>query len=356
MSRSVDRWRFVQRNSNLASFLNDALNRLQSDTCGYLTGFLLRIFRPISSDLIFHRSNLCLNSHWHLKQPKLSVPTSGTTTAALSSKAIPPNSACTGASSHLIRDSFKICDIFLNPWSPLGPAGCPTRIIELPDSSEDVTHLLSALYNRSVSLLFDRESLPFPFIAALIRLGRKYDFENLFRAALKRLSYENPTTLEGYQSLKIDHDDKMRYVPTQTDASPTLTFDTITLPARENCLFTILPYAYLRALFCNEETIFRGIRQANSPPVTLHPSNQQILILASAMGLRDLELPHFESPGGVHRRHSLQDVEVRHVESLHEVSCGSRLFSHDHNNPGALYPLWSVPRATRSRRAEEVVG
>ncbi|KAJ7620551.1 hypothetical protein DFH06DRAFT_1341682 [Mycena polygramma] len=139
---------------------------------------------------------------------ELSVPTFGTTTAASSFKPRPPNSACTGASCHFHSGFFQDLRDFPQPLDQPSIEGCP--IIELPDSTQDFTHVLNALYN---PLLFDQGGLPFPFIAAIIRLGRKYDFENLFRAALKRLSYENPTTFEGHHHLKLD--DRMRYSPTQ---------------------------------------------------------------------------------------------------------------------------------------------
>ncbi|KAJ7165050.1 hypothetical protein C8R46DRAFT_303559 [Mycena filopes] len=80
--------------------------------------------------------------------------------------------------------------------------GCP--VVELHDSAADVKHLLSALYS---PLLFSETILPFPFIAAIIRLSKKYAFENLLVAAVKRLTDENPTTLEKYESMVPETED-----------------------------------------------------------------------------------------------------------------------------------------------------
>ncbi|KAJ7169137.1 hypothetical protein C8R43DRAFT_945096 [Mycena crocata] len=77
--------------------------------------------------------------------------------------------------------------------------GCP--VIELPDTIVDVEYLLMTLYTPALtwaSTFLSEESLPFPAIAALICLGRKYDFKDLLDSAIKRLTFENPTTLKEY--------------------------------------------------------------------------------------------------------------------------------------------------------------
>jgi hypothetical protein len=97
--------------------------------------------------------------------------------------------------------------------------------------------------NNISRLIFSKESLPFPFIAAIVRLGRKYEFRNLLAAAVQRLTHENPTTLEAYTRLIAS---RMSYKATKIEHDPALIFDTIAL-ARENDLSAVLPCAYLRA-------------------------------------------------------------------------------------------------------------
>ncbi|KAJ7682913.1 hypothetical protein B0H17DRAFT_1333540 [Mycena rosella] len=165
------------------------------------------------------------------------------------------------------------------PQPPDQPSieGCP--VIQLTDSSTDLKHLLNALYD---PLVFKEKGLAFEFIAAVVRLGRKYDFKDLFAAAVERLTHENPTTLEAYdQLISIDGPDSFIYKPTQILAHSSLVFDTITL-ARENQLFAVLPCAYIRALLFNDqEQILDGISSSIrvGPPVKLPFMDQRVCIL-----------------------------------------------------------------------------
>ncbi|KAF8135893.1 hypothetical protein K438DRAFT_754940 [Mycena galopus ATCC 62051] len=105
-----------------------------------------------------------------------------TTMAALLSKWSPRYSASTGPFSVCIRPFSR----YARP-QPVGlpsSEGCP--VVELDDSLEDVKHLLDVLYNPHI---FNQEKLSFPFIAALVRLGRKYDFKNLLEAAVQPTSF-----------------------------------------------------------------------------------------------------------------------------------------------------------------------
>ncbi|KAF7338115.1 BTB domain-containing protein [Mycena venus] len=154
--------------------------------------------------------------------------------------------------------------------------GCP--VVELHDSSTDVKYLLKALYD---PLLFSKESLHFALIAAIVRPGRKYDFKNLLAAAVQRLTHENPTSLEKYESSYHIANNQIIYSPKQIHDGGCLTFDTITL-AWENNLFAILPCAYFRAVFFyDQETILDGIPRDNGLPATLSAQDQRLCILGS---------------------------------------------------------------------------
>jgi hypothetical protein len=89
--------------------------------------------------------------------------------------------------------------------------------------------------------------LPFAVVAALIRLGRKYDFRDLLDTAVERLMFENPTTLEGYDALIID-DDSDTHQTTRISEQPGILYDMLTL-ARENNIESALPCAYYRAIY-----------------------------------------------------------------------------------------------------------
>jgi hypothetical protein len=85
-------------------------------------------------------------------------------------------------------------------------------------------------------------ALPLPAIAALIRLGRKYDFRNLLEAAVSRLTFENPTTLKEYDALLPEIG---KYATTRIVQYPGVFFDMVSL-ARENDILSVLPAAYYR--------------------------------------------------------------------------------------------------------------
>ncbi|KAJ7145835.1 hypothetical protein C8R44DRAFT_972818 [Mycena epipterygia] len=131
------------------------------------------------------------------------------------------------------------------PQPPDQPSieGCP--VIELSDTFIDIEHLLKVLYD---PLIFSQESLPFPLIAAIVRMGRKYDFKNLLTAAVERLAYENPTTLEEADRLIcVGQGGENSYSSTRIISYHGILFDTVTL-ARENNLFAILAAAYFRVV------------------------------------------------------------------------------------------------------------
>ncbi|KII87445.1 hypothetical protein PLICRDRAFT_142726, partial [Plicaturopsis crispa FD-325 SS-3] len=74
--------------------------------------------------------------------------------------------------------------------------GCP--LVHLSDSAQDLTYVLTAFYDRK---FFDlREPQPFPVIAAMLRLGKKYELEYFYTEALSRVASECPTSLERWDA------------------------------------------------------------------------------------------------------------------------------------------------------------
>ncbi|KAJ7094266.1 hypothetical protein C8R44DRAFT_718388 [Mycena epipterygia] len=166
------------------------------------------------------------------------------------------------------------------PQPPEQPSveGCP--VVELSDSVEDVNNLLKALYNPSVFVLLSAgsdQALPLPVIASHVRLGRKYDFKDILRTIVERLTYENPTTLEEYDALRAS---RPSYSPTRiVYSSDGYYFDIISL-ARENNLLSVLPCAYFRALITSSPAlIFDGIPRSDGTIATLFPIDQRACIL-----------------------------------------------------------------------------
>jgi hypothetical protein len=88
------------------------------------------------------------------------------------------------------------------------------------------------------------KALPFPLVAALIRLGRKYDFCDLRNTVMERFTYENPTTVRGYIALL---DGNGKYKTTRILNYPGVIYDMLTV-ARENNIQSCLPCAYYRAV------------------------------------------------------------------------------------------------------------
>lgn len=84
-----------------------------------------------------------------------------------------------------------------------------------------------------------RQVLPFPVVAAMLRLGKKYEFDHLRDEALLRLTSEFPTTLEEWDALP----DHFTHIVDRKG----LLFDIISL-AIECRVQSILPAAYVLAV------------------------------------------------------------------------------------------------------------
>ncbi|KAJ7928422.1 hypothetical protein B0H13DRAFT_982159 [Mycena leptocephala] len=153
--------------------------------------------------------------------------------------------------------------------------GCP--IVELQDAAFDVEHLLKALYDPTFLL---EKALPLPIVAALIRLGRKYNFQRLLDSAVERLTFENPSTLEEFDALNSEPLG-MTYGPSRIVSYPGLLFDVLTL-GRENDILSILPCAYYRLLEGDYSLaqLFDGVKRRDGTTASLAPIDLRRCILA----------------------------------------------------------------------------
>lgn len=70
--------------------------------------------------------------------------------------------------------------------------GCP--VMQLPgDLAVDMQHALAILYDQS----YRRGAIPFDIVAAMIRIGRKYEIDRLRSEGLARLQIELPSEVDG---------------------------------------------------------------------------------------------------------------------------------------------------------------
>ncbi|KAK7025086.1 BTB domain-containing protein [Favolaschia claudopus] len=141
------------------------------------------------------------------------------------------------------------------PQPPEQPSveGCP--VVELQDDEEDLKFLLKALYTPT---FLGKQKIPFSAVAALVRLGRKYEFQDLYDSAVGRLTASLPATLEEYDALKPYPDRWSTF-----DSYRGIHFDVIAL-ATEHDLFKVLPCAYVEmACFYITAALFDEIQNRN---------------------------------------------------------------------------------------------
>ncbi|KAJ7809055.1 hypothetical protein B0H14DRAFT_2867809 [Mycena olivaceomarginata] len=113
--------------------------------------------------------------------------------------------------------------------------GCP--VVELPDDPQDIEYLLKALYSTTFHC---QKTLPLAVVGAFIRLGRKYDFKDLFDSAVGRLTSQWPMTLAEYDTRAGG----------SIASYPGWRCDVIAL-ASENNIMSILPHVYYRLVRSN---------------------------------------------------------------------------------------------------------
>ncbi|KAF8216763.1 hypothetical protein K438DRAFT_1658225 [Mycena galopus ATCC 62051] len=156
------------------------------------------------------------------------------------------------------------------PQPPDQPSvdGCP--VVEIFDDPVDVEYLLKALY---VPTFLGQEKLSIAAVGALIRLGRKYDFKDIFDSAVARLMAECPTTLDEF--------DRLPSLAMKTMvACPTAYFDLVAI-ASENNILSALPCAYycLVEMFSMNQ-LFDGIVKEDGKLASLSPVDLRRCLVA----------------------------------------------------------------------------
>ncbi|KAF7973181.1 hypothetical protein HWV62_15877 [Athelia sp. TMB] len=111
--------------------------------------------------------------------------------------------------------------------------GC--AVVHLTDSVSDVTFVLEALFQR-------KKPLAIEIVVAFVRMGNKYQIDDILNNALRRIYYEFPDTLQ-------DYDDTEDW--STIECSATVNIDVVNL-AREQNLLSVLPIA----LYCHHNSGF----------------------------------------------------------------------------------------------------
>ncbi|KAJ7642779.1 hypothetical protein DFH06DRAFT_1477492 [Mycena polygramma] len=178
----------------------------------------------------------------------------------------------------VLANSSFFRDMQALPQPPEQPTveGCP--IVELHDLYEDVNHLLTVLYDPTI--LFQKV-LPLAVVAALLRLGRKYDFRKILDAAVQLVMYDNPTTLEDYLKHTTMH-------VTNCNALEMLTL------VRENNIMSAQPCAYYEVVRgCEQSQLFDGVPRDDGTLAFLAPNDLRQCNLSRERIIAKQMLPGF---------------------------------------------------------------
>ncbi|KAF9527288.1 hypothetical protein CPB83DRAFT_768595 [Crepidotus variabilis] len=156
--------------------------------------------------------------------------------------------------------------------------GCP--FIPLDDSEEEVTYMLSALYEKNPR----PRPAPFSLFAALLRLGIKYDVKCLRNEAIDILESALPTTLEKYQKLNTKTNGIIDY-------SSNVLMDVIDL-VTETSVLSCLPAAYL-ILSEDIDSIMYGATREDDTAVVLDEGAKNAIICGRNKLLKDAPFKAF---------------------------------------------------------------
>ncbi|KAJ7634517.1 hypothetical protein FB45DRAFT_1141583 [Roridomyces roridus] len=164
----------------------------------------------------------------------------------------------------LATQSPVFADMFAVPQPPNEPTveGCPVVTLS-GDSAKDWELLLGVLYEP----FKDKVARSFDEIAAMLRLGRKYEIHTAEANALERIRFEYPAEFNTWD----DSSDSL----TQIEEYEGLVFDLLSL-AHEYGINSSVPtiaYEYV------QDKIFTGIERPDKSLSTLSPELKQIMAL-----------------------------------------------------------------------------
>ncbi|KAF6759164.1 hypothetical protein DFP72DRAFT_885839 [Ephemerocybe angulata] len=142
------------------------------------------------------------------------------------------------------KHSVVFSDLFEMPHVNDEPTvdGCP--IVELHDSAEDIKHMALRLYGDKDHTGGD--ALPMAVVAAMVRMGRKYDIEHIKNEGLNHLKKTFPAELSSWDHNYENAPPSIKCKPGQGDLE--IALEAIKL-AHECDVKTILPACYLTVCY-----------------------------------------------------------------------------------------------------------
>ncbi|KDR69944.1 hypothetical protein GALMADRAFT_255256 [Galerina marginata CBS 339.88] len=167
------------------------------------------------------------------------------------------------------RHSNVFQDVFSVPHSG-GPRseGCP--ILNLADRPEDWQNVLITLYDGSLKAYKSVDNMTFSMAESLLRLGKKYEFDNLYGLAIEYFQATRPRTLDLWQKKYIGQD--------RPNSTTFHDFDLVNLLV-DSGITSLLPTSLYACLECYDlEEILRGSTRLDGTPVHLSLNTQITLV------------------------------------------------------------------------------
>ncbi|KAF7315142.1 BTB domain-containing protein [Mycena indigotica] len=174
--------------------------------------------------------------------------------------------------SPIFKDMFEIS----RPDSD-GPMvdGCP--VVELADNPKDVENILRAFYNPTLLL---QPQLEFSLVAALIRLGRKYVMEEMWKVGVDILTSEFPNTLAGFDVIIKAQPQSKRIKWTRASRRDCLRL------AKETDIQTVLPCLYYLNFLAYKDYSKNGTARLDETSALSCLTELQTFIVATERALR----------------------------------------------------------------------
>ncbi|KDR69963.1 hypothetical protein GALMADRAFT_255290 [Galerina marginata CBS 339.88] len=170
-----------------------------------------------------------------------------------------------GRHSSVFKDMLSVPQ----PSGEITSEGFP--IVHLADRPEDWQNVLITLYDGSLKAYKSVDNMAFSMAESLLRLGKKYEFDNLYGLAIENFRATRPRTLDLWEK---------KYIGQKRPNSTTFhDFDLVNLLV-DSGIKSLLPtslYACLEGYSLEE--ILRGSTRLDGTPVHLSPNTQITLVL-----------------------------------------------------------------------------
>ncbi|KDR79556.1 hypothetical protein GALMADRAFT_93475 [Galerina marginata CBS 339.88] len=199
----------------------------------------------------------------------------------------------------LARHSKVFCDMFdlSQPDSEPLVEGC--ALVHVSDAPQDWENIFSILYDNDMTHN-STEVFALPTLSSMLRLGRKYDFDKLYTAALERIKIEVPDTFGQWDTL---------FSPRKTSPIDGHEIELLNVLV-EMELLSLLPVVYF---ICFKkltlEDIFRGTTQEDGNVVRLSPDSIETLVLGREKISRMIATENF--------------AWVRHYQPGYNIHCSN---------------------------------